>query len=174
MVFRIARDLAVAQSAGGAHLEMPMGLALDRDLDILVPGNGARWLDPGSDNWRTALGVLRAVQLPLNPNKTTESLIVSRLLEDLFVWYVQDFDIVFERDTDPIDQFCEQHKKEEQVQLLSELRELYGEVLIGTKTWRDVRALGLEYWPAGLRNPQALLFRLLEHLEARLAGTKQT
>ena len=47
---------------------------------------------------------------------------MSRPLETLFEMYVQDFDIIFEYDTHPIDLFCKQHTVEEQRHRLQDMR----------------------------------------------------
>ena len=54
---------------------------------------------------------------------------MSRLLEEFFGMYGQDFDIVFSRDTEPIDLFVAQHTNEEQEQLLQEIIALYDDIL---------------------------------------------
>jgi hypothetical protein len=113
--------------------------------------------------------VLCADKLPDSEwNSGEGGLGMSRLLEDLFKWYVQDFDIVFERDTDPIDVFCQQHTDDEQRQLLKELRELYDDVLHGRASMRTILDMGLGYVPEGKSSPEAWLPRLGDYLERKI------
>jgi hypothetical protein len=83
--------------------------------------------------------------------------------------YVQDFDIVFECDTDPIDLFCQQHTIEEQRQLLQDMRKLCDDLIHGRATLRTITSLGLEYVPEGNRAlPQTWLTRFSDYLEAKI------
>jgi len=94
---------------------------------------------------------------------------MSHLLEKLFEMYTQDFDIVWEKDTDPIDLFCLQHTAQQQTQLLSEMKDLYQDVLSGQKTLRDIINMGLEYVP-DVRSPELWLPPLIKHLEKKITG----
>lgn len=50
-------------------------------------------------------------------------------LEEFWRLYNQDFDLIFARDTDPIDLFCQQHNEQVQRALLRELKSFYDGVL---------------------------------------------
>jgi len=45
------------------------------------------------------------------------------LMRELMIMYVQDFDIVFEEITDPVELFCRQHNARERNQLLIEMKD---------------------------------------------------
>jgi hypothetical protein len=95
--------------------------------------------------------------------------VVSRyLLKGLFEMYIQDFDLLFVRDTDPIDAFCQQHTDWEQRELLKELKVLLDNMRSGKWTSRDIVDLGLEWWPDGDRSAQSWLPRFIKHLEERI------
>jgi len=62
---------------------------------------------------------------------------MTRILCKFFELYVQDFDLVFEKATDPIDLFCQQNSRDTQRQLLIELNELRTQIFEGKKTLRQ-------------------------------------
>jgi hypothetical protein len=93
---------------------------------------------------------------------------MSSLLEELLCMYMQDFELVFVRDTDPIDLFCQQHTSDEQRQLLCEMKELYDGVARGEVALRDIRNMGLEYLPGGEQEPKVWLPRFVEYLQEKV------
>jgi hypothetical protein len=93
---------------------------------------------------------------------------VSIVLERFFEMYIQDFDLVFARDTDPVDLFGLQHALSEQRQLLDELKALHQAVLSGRVKIGDIRNLGLEYVPGDERSPERWLPRLIAYLESKI------
>ena len=94
---------------------------------------------------------------------------MSTMLQELCQLYTQDFDLIFQRDTDPIDLFCQQHNIQAQEELLSQLKEFYEGILSGRKSIRDLINMGLEYTPGTERNPQTWLPPLIEYLDERIA-----
>ncbi len=56
------------------------------------------------------------------------------MLPKLCELYIQDFDLIFQEPTGPIDMFCQQHDLEDQEALLSELKMFHQEALSGTKS----------------------------------------
>ncbi len=101
---------------------------------------------------------------------------MSKLLEELFQWYSQDFDLLFDEDTGPVDEFWLQHTGEEERKcLLVELKLLYSDIVSGKGTLRDIRDMGLEYQPGGTRDPKKWLPMLIEYVEERLrSGLEKT
>jgi hypothetical protein len=95
---------------------------------------------------------------------------MSRLIRELFEMYSQDFDLVFSRDTDPIDLFYLQHTSEESNNLLKHMKELYNDILLKKKTINDIKNMGLEYIPEGNRSPEAWLPRLIKYMEDKLSS----
>jgi hypothetical protein len=93
---------------------------------------------------------------------------MSSLLEDFFIMYGQDFDLVFTHDTEPIDLFCQQRTLAEQKQLLLDLEKVREDVLLGKKTLSDIRSLGLESVPNGERDASVWLSRFIAHLRKRI------
>ena len=94
---------------------------------------------------------------------------MSGLLEQLFVMYGQDFDIVFSHDTDPIDLFIAQHTLPERAALLQEMKALFNDLLTKEKSVRDIKNMGLEYFPEGNRSPEVWLSRFISYLEEKIA-----
>jgi CdiI immunity protein len=94
---------------------------------------------------------------------------MSSLLEEFFVMYGQDFDI-FSHDTDPIDLFIAQHTEQERAALLQEMKALYDDLLIKEKSVRDIKNMGLEYFPEGNRSPEVWLPRFISYLEEKIAS----
>jgi hypothetical protein len=89
------------------------------------------------------------------------------LLGELFQLYTQDFDLLYDQYTDPIDIFCLQHNVQEQKELLQEMKILYQEILSGEKSNRDLRNMGLEYIPGDDLSPMAWLPPLIRYLEGK-------
>lgn len=83
--------------------------------------------------------------------------------------YVQDFDVIFERDTDPIDLFCMQHSAQVQKQLLQEMKDFYQEVLAGKKRLKNIVNMGLGYLPWNDHSPEVWLPLLIRYLEKKTA-----
>ena len=97
---------------------------------------------------------------------------MSAMLREFCMLYVQDFDVVFVRDTDPIDLFCQQHSKRAQEELLDELRSFCGDVLAGRKSVLDLVKMGLEYMPGDEQHPETWLPQLVNYLEERIAAPR--
>ena len=97
---------------------------------------------------------------------------MSAMLREFCRLYVQDFDVVFEHDTDPIDLFCQQHSRKAQEQLLDDLRGFCADVLAGRRSLGDLVDLGLEYMPGDEQHPETWLPQLVKYLEARIAAPK--
>lgn len=91
------------------------------------------------------------------------------ILEKFCQLYTQDFDLVFERDTDPVDLFCQQHSPQDQMLLLQQLRDFYTGVLAGRKSIRHLESLGLEWAPGDDPDSKTWLPRLIEYLEQKIA-----
>lgn len=66
-------------------------------------------------------------------------------LTELCRIYDQDFESIFESQTEPIDYFCEEHELGEQKQLVNEMEMFLKEVDAGTKNARDLTRMGMEY-----------------------------
>ena|SRR6185437_1594377 len=98
--------------------------------------------------------------------------IMSTMLQQLCELYTQDFDLIFQRDTDPIDLFCQQHNIQVQTELLSQLKEFYESVLSGRESVRDLINMGLEYVPGAERDPRTWLPPLIKYLEGRIAASE--
>jgi hypothetical protein len=92
------------------------------------------------------------------------------MLREFWRLYVQDFDVVFERNTDPIDLFCQQHSRQAQEELLDELRGFCAEVLAGRRSVADLVNLGLEYMPGDEQHPETWLPQLVKYLEERIVA----
>ena len=86
---------------------------------------------------------------------------------------MQDFDLVFEHVTDPVDLFCSQHDVAEQNHLVAEMKEFYEEVVQGKKSITDLYAKGLEYIPNGDESMRSWFPILIERLESRLEAVQQ-
>jgi CdiI immunity protein len=97
-----------------------------------------------------------------------------RILQELCELYIQDFELVFEEPTDPIDMFCQQHSLEDQEALLNELKKFLQEAVSGTKSIMDLVEMGLEYIPGVDHDPRTWLPALIEYLSAKIAESKQT
>lgn len=95
---------------------------------------------------------------------------MATILEKFCELYTQDFDLVFEQDTDPVDLFCQQHSVQDQMMLLRQLRDFYEGVLVGRKSIRHLASMGLEYIPGNDRDPKVWLPPLIEYLERKIAG----
>jgi hypothetical protein len=88
---------------------------------------------------------------------------MSKHLERLCQHYSQDFDLIFERETDPIDLFCQQHGLEDQRELLREMIAFYEGAVSGKSSLTDLVNMGLEYVP-GDPESFAWLRSLIEYL----------
>jgi hypothetical protein len=95
---------------------------------------------------------------------------ISRL-EEFWRLYNQDFDLIFARDTDPIDLFCQQHNEQAQRALLRELNSFYDGVLCGRNSVRDLVKMGLEYVPSDDENPAIWLPPLIDYLAKKIANS---
>jgi hypothetical protein len=90
------------------------------------------------------------------------------MLRELCELYTQDFDLVFQRDTDPVDLFCKQHNLQAQQELLGQLKEFYDGVLSGRNSIGDLVEMGLEYVPEGDRSLASWVPRLIKYLEGKI------
>jgi hypothetical protein len=95
------------------------------------------------------------------------------LLRELFQLYVQDFDVVYAKDTDPLDYFCQTHDEQDLNQLIDEMKALLIEVTKGVKGIRDIKDMGLEYLPAPNRSPEMWLPDLIEYLQEKASGVRR-
>jgi hypothetical protein len=95
---------------------------------------------------------------------------MNAMLKTLCELYSQDFDLIFEQDTDPIDMFCEQHSLADQEALLRQMKDFYHGVLLGKNSIRDLVGLGLEYVPEGDRSLRSWMPRLIAYLEGKLTA----
>ncbi len=95
---------------------------------------------------------------------------MSRVPHEFWMLYLQDFDLVFEKDTDPIDMFCQQHDERDQRELLRHLTDFYAGVLLGRRSIRELVAMGLEYMPGDEQHPETWMPRLIQYLEEKLGG----
>jgi hypothetical protein len=93
-----------------------------------------------------------------------------RMLAEFCKFYSQDHDLLYERDTDPIDQFCEQHNVPEQQEALAQLKDFREAVLAGKRTVQDLVHMGLEYCPSDDRGLATWLQRLIDYLEGKIAN----
>lgn len=91
---------------------------------------------------------------------------MSSYLEALCQHYGQDFDLVFEKDTDPIDLFCRQHDVKAQQELLREMVEFYEGTQCGRNSLADLVSMGLEYRP-GNRESFDWFRKLIEYLSEK-------
>ena len=84
--------------------------------------------------------------------------------------YMQDFDLVFQQETDPIDLFCQQHDVSDQKKLLAQMKSFYEGILSGKNSLNDLREMGLEYVPSDDLDPAVWLPPLIEHLEGKITA----
>lgn len=94
------------------------------------------------------------------------------ILQKFCQLYGQDFDLIFDQDTDPIDLFCQQHSLQAQEELLGQLKDFYEGVLPGRNSIRDLVEMGLEYVPEGDRSLRTWMPRLIKYLEEKIAISK--
>lgn len=92
-----------------------------------------------------------------------------KYLKTLCELYSQDFDLLFERATDPIDMFCEQYGTQAQNGLLREMITFYRDTQSGERTLKDLVDMGLE-WDPGDGNSFDWFRSLIDYLEAKLRG----
>ena len=93
---------------------------------------------------------------------------MNSMLQELCELYTQDFDLVFQPGTDPIDLFCQQHDVQAQEELLQQMKEFHQGILSGTKSVLDLVNMGLEYIPSTERDPRTWLPHLIKYLEGRI------
>jgi hypothetical protein len=98
---------------------------------------------------------------------------MAKVLPKLCELYIQDFDLIFQEPTDPIDMFCQRYNLEDQEVLLNELKTFHQEALSGTKSIIDLVEMGLEYVPSTEHDPRAWLPSVIEYLSAKIAESKQ-
>jgi len=87
---------------------------------------------------------------------------------EFWMLYIQDFDLVFDRDIDPVDLFCQQHDERDQQELLRHLTDFYAGVLSGQRSIQELVDLGLEYVPGDEQHPETWMPRLIERLKERM------
>lgn len=97
---------------------------------------------------------------------------MATMLRELCMLYIQDFDVVFERETDPIDLFCEQHSRQAQEQLLDELRRYHADLRSGRRSIKDLVSMGMEYMPGDELQPETWLPHLITYLEEKIVSTR--
>jgi hypothetical protein len=98
---------------------------------------------------------------------------MTTMLRKLCGFYIQDFDLIYERDTDPIDQFCNQHNVREQKEALGQLKDFREGVLAGKKTIRDLDKMGLGYFPSDDQDLEAWLLRVINYLGEKIANAER-
>ncbi len=98
---------------------------------------------------------------------------MARMLPKLCELYIQDFDLIFQEPTDPIDMFCQQHDLEDQEVLLNELNKFHQDAISGTKSIENLINMGMEYIPGIEHDPRTWLPALIEYLGAKIAASKQ-
>ena len=90
------------------------------------------------------------------------------LLQKLCELYVRDFDLVFQQGSDPVDLFCQQHDARDQRAWLGQVKGFHKEVLLGKKSIKDLRKMGLEYVPDDEPDPATWLPLPVGHLEGKM------
>lgn len=98
---------------------------------------------------------------------------MARMLPKLCELYIQDFDLIFQEPTGPIDMFCQRYDMEDQEALLSELKKFHQQALSGTKSIENLVNMGLEYVPSTDHDPMVWLPAVIEYLSAKIAASKQ-
>jgi hypothetical protein len=93
-----------------------------------------------------------------------------RILAEFFGFFIQDFDLIYERDTDPIDQFCSQHTIRDQKEALVQLKDFREAVLAEKRTVQDLVRMGLEWYPSDDHGLATWLQRLIDYLEGKIAN----
>jgi hypothetical protein len=96
-----------------------------------------------------------------------------RMLAELCGFYIQDYDLIYERDTDPIDQFCDQHTVRDQKEALAQLKDFREAVLAGKRTLQDLVYMGLGWHPLGDLDLATWLQRLIDYLEGKIANSER-
>ncbi|HEY7578816.1 MAG TPA: hypothetical protein VH855_14575 [Acetobacteraceae bacterium] len=95
------------------------------------------------------------------------------MLPKLYELYIQDFDLIFQEPTGPIDMFCQRYDLQDQEALLNELKKFHQEAVSGTKTIENLVNMGLEYVPSTEHDPGTWLPAVIEYLSAKIAQSKQ-
>jgi hypothetical protein len=95
---------------------------------------------------------------------------MDEMLAELCGFYIQDYDLIYERDTDPIDQFCDQHNVREQMEALAQLIDFRGGVLAGKRTVHDLVYMGLGWYPNVGLDLATWLQRLIDCLREKIAN----
>ena len=80
--------------------------------------------------------------------------------------YVQDFDLIFQQPTDPIDMFCKQNSPQAQNELLREMVDFYQRAQTGERSIKDLIKMGLGYSPSG-RDSLEWFPEAIEYLRAK-------
>ena len=94
-----------------------------------------------------------------------------RMLVEFCGFYMQDHDLIYKRDTDPIDDFCGQHSIQEQKEALVQLKHFHKAVLSGSKSIDDLLNMGLGYIPSDDPDPAIWLPPLIEYLEGKITNS---
>jgi CdiI immunity protein len=96
-----------------------------------------------------------------------------RMLAKFCKFYSQDHDLIYEQDTDPIDDFCGQHNVQEQTETLAQLKDFREAVLAGKRTVNDLDRMGLEWCPSDEFGLATWLQRLINYLEDKIANPER-
>ena len=96
-----------------------------------------------------------------------------RMLAEFCGFFIQDHDLIYEQDTDAIDQFCSQHNARDQQQALVQLKDFREGVLAGRRTIQDLIHIGLGWTPDGGRDLATWLQRLIDYLEGKIANSER-
>ena len=89
-------------------------------------------------------------------------------LRKLCGFYIQDFDLVYKRPTDPIDQFCSQNDAQTQNEALREMIDFYQRFQAGERSHKDLVKLGLEYTPGADRSSLKWFHDAIEYLREKM------
>ena len=95
------------------------------------------------------------------------------MLAEFCGFYMQDHDLLYERNTDPIDDFCGQHNVREQKEALAQLKDFHKAVLSGSKSIDDLLNMGLGYIPGDDPNPATWLPPLIDYLAGKIANSER-
>jgi hypothetical protein len=90
-----------------------------------------------------------------------------RNLRKLCVCYIQDFDLVYKRPTDPIDQFCSQNNTQTQNEALREMIDFFQRFQAGERSHKDLVKMGLEYTPGADRESLDWVRDAIEYLRVK-------
>ena len=95
------------------------------------------------------------------------------MLAEFCGFYMQDHDLIYERDTDPIDDFCAQYNVQEQKEALAQLKDFREAVLAGKQNLQDLVSMGLGYIPGDDQNPATWLPALIDYLVGKIANSER-